>query len=357
MKIPRFSRHVGLPRPRRSQFNKKLEIVKRFGIWLKHQQYTGPVIKHYCVIARELCHFSRQKSFRSITPLDISEFLEASSGANWRPDRFRYYLCALRCFFEFMYLGGVVDSVAPRFVRGPAKMPSIPRTLSQSQIQAMIEGTPSVRDRALLEFLYATGSRTSEILPLNVEDLDFEHMRVKVFSKGRERIVYFGRQAAKIMRLYLGGRKKGPLFVDDLPQQKGSLVRSGRSWQARWREYPTRIHRTKYLGDPRKVPYREARARFAKLMASVGLRRERRKLTNNSIQIVVRKAGERIGLKGICPRMLRHSCATHLLENGADIRFIQALLGHKWLTSTQIYTRVCDADVAAAFKNCHPRAA
>jgi site-specific recombinase XerD len=348
--LPRYHSRV------KDKSNRKLETVSRFNTWLEYQQYTFNTRRHYCNIAREACVYFGQKPLRSIAPLDITEFLRHSSTTLWTAATFRAHLSALRCFFEFLYLGGVVDSIAPRFVRGPGKIHTLPKVLTQVQVQRLIEAATTPRDRALLELLYATGCRSGEIPKLKVEEVDFRNCRIKVCSKRRERIVYFGKPAANALRFYLEGRTTGPLFLDDRPIQRGQLVRSGRIWQARWREYPGKIHHTKYLGNPAKMSYRAANERFHSLMETVNLRRERHAISGLVIQTVVRRAGEKIGLRGICPRMIRHSFATHLLENGADLRVIQVLLGHAFVDTTQIYASLVNFDLVSAFRNCHPRA-
>jgi site-specific recombinase XerD len=331
-------------------------MAARFDTWLKHQQYTLNTRRQYRKVVRAACAFLGRKPFRCVAPLDISDFLEHISTSRWTDDTFRAYLAALRCFFEFLYLGGVVDSIAPRFVRGPAKTHKLPKVLTQDQVNRLIEAAKTPRDRAILELLYGTGCRIGEIQKVKVEEIDFRYRRLRVCSKGRERVVYFGKQAANAMRFYLGSRTTGPLFLDDVPIQRGQLVRSGRIWQARWREYPGRIHRTKYLGNPAKMSYRVANARFRRLMRTANLSRERHGITKWAIEQMVRGTGEKIGLTGVCPRVLRHSFATHLLENGADIRVIQVLLGHAFVNTTQIYTSLVNVDLASTFRNCHPRA-
>src|SRR5712672_2930658 len=187
--LPRYHSRVG------DKTNCKLEAVSRFNAWLEYQQYTFNTRRHYCKIAGEACVHFGQKPFRSIAPLDIADFLRHSSTSRWTAATFRTHLSALRCFFEFLYLGGVVDSIAPRFVRGPIKVHTLPKVLTQAQVERLIEAATTPRDRALLELLYATGCRSGEIPKLKVEEIDFRNRRIKVCSKGRERIVYFGKRA------------------------------------------------------------------------------------------------------------------------------------------------------------------
>jgi len=349
----------GLPRFHSSAGNKKerkLEMVSRFDTWLEHQLYTSGTRQEYCRIAREACLFFGNKPLRSVGPLNIGDFLKHTSTARWTGDRFRAYLGALRRFFEFLYLGGVVDSIAPRFVRGPVKNHKLPRVLTQVEVRKLIESATTARDRAMLEFFYGTGCRVGEIYKLKLEDIDLRHRRVRVSSKGKERVVYFGKSAANALKLYIGSRKTGPLFLDSIPIQQGTLVRGRRTWQARWREYPGGSHRTKHLGSPAKMTYRVASAKFRRLMKSVNLKRDRHAITKVAIGKLVRGIGERIGLKDVSPRVLRHSFATHLLENGADLRVIQTLMGHALVSTTQIYTSLINVDLATTFRNCHPRA-
>ena len=346
--------HLGVPRPSPTKHPEdKGEIVARFAIWLDHQKYAKSTNRAYCYIARQACRFFNRKRLRSVTPLDVSEFIGKASSSDWGTGQIRYALTALRCFFDFLYLGGLVDSVAPRFVRSPHKSHLLPRVLSQVQVRRLIEAATTARNRALLEFLYATGCRVGEVAALKVEDIDFAHRCTRVCSKGTERIVYFGRSASSALRFYLGKRTCGPLFLDDLPQQQGQLIRgSDRVWQARWREYPSRTYHTKYLGNPQKMPYRVAKTKFARLMRTLELGRDRHALTKYGIEAIVRITGERLGIKGVLPRILRHSFATHLLENGADLKVVQVLLGHAHMGTTEAYLHVGGAEVATTFSGC-----
>ena len=359
MSLRRFASDRGLPRYHsriEGKVERKQEMVARFDMWLEHQEFTPGTRKYYCNIVRESCSYFGKKTFRSIAPLDIENFLQHASRSGWNCWKYRHYLAALRCFFEFLYLGGVVDSIAPRFVRGPRIVHRQPKVLTQSEVNKLIESATTPRDRALLEFLYSTGCRLCELLQLKVEDIDWRHRRTCVYAKRRERTVYIGGRAAKALRFYLGSRKTGPLFLDDIPAQTGQLARSRNIWQARWREYPSGSRRTRYLGNPNKMSYAAARKKFKSFIRATLLKRERRAVTNYSVKRMVRQLGERLGLKGASARMLRHCFATHLVENGADIRVIQALMGHAFLSTTAIYASVSNIHLESVYRNCHPRA-
>jgi site-specific recombinase XerD len=104
------------------------------------------------------------------------------------------------------------------------------------------------------------------------------------------------------------------------------------------------------------MSYAAARKKFKSFIRATLLKRERRAVTNYSVKRMVRQLGERLGLKGASARMLRHCFATHLVENGADIRVIQALMGHAFLSTTAIYASVSNIHLESVYRNCHPRA-
>jgi integrase/recombinase XerD len=103
------------------------------------------------------------------------------------------------------------------------------------------------------------------------------------------------------------------------------------------------------------MSYRAAKTKFAQLMKTVELKRERHALTKYGIEAIVKVTGERLGMKSVVPRILRHSFATHMVENGADLRAVQLLLGHARLDSTQTCLDLGGTEVASTFASCHPR--
>jgi integrase/recombinase XerD len=194
----------------------------------------------------------------------------------------------------------------------PRKPQRLPHALSQSEAARLLEqpipaDAAGLRDRAMLELLYATGMRVSELTSLDTSDLDLEQAEVRVTGKGnKERLVPLGATAADCVERYLkfgrprllGGRSQHAVFLN---QQGGRLSRSGA-----WR--------------------------------------------------IIKKYAERAGLgEHLTPHTLRHSFATHLLENGADLRYIQELLGHASISTTQIYTHVSREKIKEIYMQAHPR--
>ena len=338
-----------------------LEMTRRFGRWLMAQKYAVSTQERYCRIARNLCRFIGNRRLASVTPMDIGDYLTKTLPDRWADSYISDRLGALRSFFDFLYLGGVVDSVAPRFLRARARPKALPRALTQAQIKKLIRTAIHPRDRALVELLYATGCRIGEIRVLRVEEIDFGGRKFRVRAKRRERFVYFGSFAAQALRRYLDGRKTGYLFQDKIKPQKGYITYYRKAWIGNWKDYrpgPRRgAKHSKWLGNPAAVSRAEAQRRFKKFLKGIDLVRQKpdRPMNRSTLSSVVREIGRRAGIGKIGPHAIRHSFATHLLERGADIRAIQEMLGHVYLTSTQVYTRISNKAVRATFRRFHPR--
>lgn len=201
----------------------------------------------------------------------------------------------------------------------PAAVPAgLPKALSEEEVARLLaavtgDDPPARRDRAVLEVLYGTGLRISELAGLDVDDLDLDAGLLKAFGKGsKERVVPVGRFACAALAAWLEGGR--PAFVP-----------------ARWAR----------RGDAAAV-----------LLSSRG-----RRMSRQAIWTVVRGAATRAGLAHkVTPHVLRHSCATHMLDHGADIRVVQVMLGHASITTTQVYTRVSQERLRAAYELAHPRA-
>jgi site-specific recombinase XerD len=295
--------------------------------------------------------------------MHIGEFLTHSLPHDWGDSYVNDQLCPLRSFFDFLYLGGVVDSVAPRFLKARPRTKPLPRAPTEMQVKKLIRNASHPRDRALIELLYATGCRIGEIRLARVEDIDFRRRTFRVRGKRKDRVVYFGSQAASTLHQYLKGRKTGYIFQDKIEPQKGYITYYWKAWIGNWMDYRSGKKggdkRTKWLGNPAVVSREQAHKRFRTFLHYQAIDLERHKpdrpLNRSALSFVVREIGRKAGIGKISPHALRHSFATHLLQRGADIRAIQELLGHSYLSSTQIYTRITNNAVRATFRKFHPR--
>lgn len=228
-------------------------------------------------------------------------------------------VAAIRMFHRFL-VTEAIRSDDPTSGLDGVKVPSgIPKPLDEETVIRLIEscsaGDPlSRRDRALLEMMYGTGARVSEIVGLSTSDIDFDGQLVRLFGKGsKERIVPFGSSALAALDDWYG------------PQGRARLI------PAQWR------NRT------------DAEAVF--------LNRRGGRISRQGVWLVIKQAGERAGItEQLSPHVLRHSCATHLLDHGADLRVVQEMLGHATISTTQLYTRVSQERLWESYAAAHPRA-
>jgi integrase/recombinase XerD len=226
-------------------------------------------------------------------------------------------LVAVRSFHRFCASEGLLESDPSEQVGAPRVPQGIPKALDEREIDGIlhsVEGQAprAQRDRAILEVLYATGVRISELVGLDLADVDLDDGIARVLGKGdKERVVPMGRAA----RAELG----------------------------------------RYCADGR-LALRSPRARRRDADA-VFLNARGGRLTRQGCWQIVRRAGERVGLgERLSPHVLRHSCATHMLDHGADIRVVQELLGHSSVSTTQVYTKVSPERLRAVYESAHPRA-
>jgi integrase/recombinase XerC len=233
-------------------------------------------------------------------------------------------LAATRTFLRYLRREGVIQDDPGALVATPKREVRIPRHLSEDEMTALIsaagDATPLARrDRAILELFYASGLRLSELVGLDVDDVNLSAKMVRVLGKGRkERIVPFNTSSVKAIRAYLGDRE---------------MLRRGRG---PFSKTPGEGTRTR---NPLFVNYRGGR------------------LTVRSVDRLVRRYVAASSARlGISAHALRHSFATHLLQRGADLRAIQELLGHARLSTTQRYTHVNAAQLLEVYRKAHPRA-
>ena len=227
-------------------------------------------------------------------------------------------LASLRTFFQFLVREGTIETNPAKLVATPKIERKLPNHLSMEDAVRFIE-TPDLntdlgkRDRAIIEFLYATGIRVGELVSIDLKDIDFREKLVRVTGKRKkQRIVPFGEPSLQAMMHYLSETR--PIFLNNCPPAT-----------------------------------RNANAVFLNYQGT--------RITTRSVGRMIDKYIKRCAdIHDISPHSLRHSFATHLLDQGADLRDIQELLGHALLSTTQIYTQVSMEKMIEVYDRSHPKA-
>jgi integrase/recombinase XerD len=253
------------------------------------------------------------------TPGDLERHLADLRAAGRNPASLARATTALRGLYRFWVGEGTIANDPTADVRSPKLPRRLPKALEESQVIGLIESVDGIepvdlRDRALLEVLYGTGARISEVVGLSLMDLTGDDGMLRVFGKGaKERLVPLGAYAGGALDRWLG---------------------------------PS--------GRPRMAPERFARRTDAE---AVFLNVRGARLSRQGAWAAVQGRAERVGLGDVVsPHVLRHSCASHMLAHGADIRVVQEVLGHVSIATTQLYTRLSQDHLRASYLRAHPRA-
>jgi integrase/recombinase XerC len=259
----------------------------------------------------------REVDVKQIDHITIREWLSSLHAAQKKKTSVARKLAALRTFFQFLVREGIVELNPAKLVSTPRLEKKLPVHLSVEDAIRFIE-TPDTetdlgkRDRAILELLYGTGVRVSELTKLDLGDVDFKEKLIRVTGKRRkQRIVPFGDPALHALLGYLTVRNG---FLQNAP-----------------------------------IDERESEAVFLNYQGTRITTRSVGRMVDKYIQICA-------GIHNISPHALRHSFATHLLDSGADLRDIQELLGHARLSTTQIYTHVSMEKLIEVYDKSHPKA-
>ncbi|MCD4780497.1 MAG: tyrosine recombinase XerC [Candidatus Omnitrophica bacterium] len=254
-----------------------------------------------------ISHVGDEKQIEDIDYFVLRKYLAHLRSARFSARTINRKLSALRSFFKFLVREGHLQHNPVLLLSSPKMERTLPHFLSEDEMNRLMEcpsneDVPGLRDRSILETLYSTGIRVSELVGLNVEHVDFIGNIIKVYGKGKkERLVPIGDQALKVIRKYLAMR--------------------------------THKNRSVFLN------------KFGTRLSSRGVR--------NIVNKYIHKASITCH---VSPHMFRHSFATHLLNRGADLRAVQELLGHVNLSTTQIYTHVTTDRLKKIYNNAHPRA-
>ena len=345
--------------PCASDFNN--DLTTRFVRWLSVQQYSTHTNRHYLASVVSLCHFLDDIPATDVTHLDIRDFLASVAQRGVKRATIWRAMSALRCFFDFLNMGGVIAWSPPRFVRMPRLKRRVPRVLTEHQMHLLSSAAVDLNEQTMIEVLYGTGARAGEVRSMRVEDVDLTARRIRVLGKCGYRYVLFPRAIKGLLRRYIGKRRSGYLFVcRSFPRKLHLMHEPNGAWRSYFYKYDPTIKRSVrvYWRAPKKdrLTYNQALSRLKRRIPYpvpemlIG----RKPLGTTTVRYIVMRVGLKVGIQ-VNPQLIRHTFATHLLDHGADIRMIQKMLGHISVATTQTYTHVSMKQVQRVLDKCHPR--
>lgn len=278
----------------RSARRKNQQLAMGFARWLYVRNLSPRTRSGYERSVRKFLDVLGADDVCMVTQQRMRIFIAELGGSK---EVIRHHLISLGQFFRFLTVAGLIRVSPTFFLSLPKRTRSLPRCLSEEEAKRFLRAAKSPCERALTELLYATGCRLSEIRGMRIEHVDFREKTIRVLGKGdKQRDVLFGRKAADTLRKYLVRRTRGFVFCN----------------------------------------------------------RQGRALNTRAIQNIVSDVARRAGLSGVHPHTLRHSFATTMLSRGADLRYVQELLGHVSVATTALYTHLATDDLIRTHRNCHP---
>jgi site-specific recombinase XerD len=292
----------------------ELDITSYIDKFLDHLKSMGRsdhTVTNYAVDLTQFAEYLEKQNVKKISGINsdnLRGFIRDVMGFGLAKSSASRKLSALKGFVRWLYKREYIQADFAKELRGP-KLPEIlPRALSYKETERLITEGPEPgksfeRDRLLLEIMYGSGLRVSEVTGLNAEDVALGQRIFTVTGKGdKTRIVPFSKTVQKLLEDWLTKRniESGPIFVSD------------------------------------KKPFK--------------------RLTVRTVHRVVERAAKRVGIHGISPHTLRHCFATHMLENGAPLRMVQEMLGHESISTTQRYLTITTEQIKKSYMNAHPRA-
>ena len=296
--------------------------VEEFLSWMVAEKGRAP--NTLAAYRRDLRAYCKWLGAHGSTPLDVDHqqlvaFVGERRASGAATSSIARQLAAIRMLHRYLSIEGERRDDPAADLEGVRVPAGLPKPLTEAQVISLIDAVVVTepihrRDLALIELLYATGARISEAVGLSIGEIDLGARLVRLYGKGsKERIVPFGSTAASAL--------------DDWFSPSGRAAMVPDRWRSR----------------------SDAEAVF--------LNARGRRLSRQAAWAVIKKYGVRAGIGGeLSPHVLRHSCATHLLDHGADLRVVQEMLGHASISTTQIYTKVSQERLWDVYRSAHPRA-
>ena len=256
--------------------------------------------------------YDNKMDYTTVKSEDIVNYLDYLKKLDKKPATISRHLASIRLFYEYLEKNKIVNDKPTEGIPSPKIEKKVPSILSSQEVSLLLEqpkgeDLKSLRDKAMLEMAYATGMRVTEIISLNVDDVNFSTSSVTCKGENKQRIIPLGKLALDALDEYL-------------TKARPNLIRNENE---------------------------------TALFVNVNGKR----LTRQGVWKIIKFYKEQAHItKEITPHVLRHSFATHLLQNGADLKSIQTMLGHSDISSTQVYMQFQDESIKKIYKQAHPRA-
>lgn len=295
----------------------RLDLKKEIENYINHlrfeRNYSPNTLRSYMSDLLNFYEFCQEKNLDFTSKRNIRNYIQFIAQKNYKSSTFVRKVISLRSFFEYLFNFEKIKEDLTVFIPTPKMEKKLPQFLSIEEVMKFLNSPNldsflGIRDRAILETLYATGIRVSELVGINEEDINWSYGEIRVFGKrAKERVVIVGEESLKLLQLY--------------------------------KEYvrPQLLKRSN----------KNERAFF--------LNAKGERITDRGVRMIVKKYAKILNKK-ISPHTLRHTFATHLLEGGADLRYVQELLGHVRISTTQVYTHLTSEQIKKTYKLAHPRA-
>lgn len=284
-----------------------IDIIREFSDYILKKNYSNNT---YIAYLNDLYYFYLyvKKDLTLVVEDDIRGYLEYLNNKKEKITSVRRKISSFKTFYKFLYLNNYIDKKDYPLVKiaYPKLEKRLPKFIYYNDLLDIIDeatrDSDGVRDRLIIEMLYATGVRVSELINIKYDDIDFNNRRIRVLGKGnKERIVYYGEYAEEVLKEYMATHER---------------------------------NRENYLFTNSKGD----------------------KITDRGIRYIIDKIMNKLSVKvHVTPHVLRHTFATDMLNNGCDIKVVQELLGHSSLKTTEVYTHVTNERLKEVYYNCFPR--
>lgn len=292
------------------------DVLNKFVIYLKDEKnYSDYTITNYSIDIEEFYVFLKKENITQLQDVDykvLRKYLNYMTENKYSNKTISRKLSSLRTFFKYLVKKEIINDNPMILISNPKEEKKLPKYLNYGEIEKILEipnkeTTLGLRNACILEILYSTGIRVSELVNLKIRDIDFYNKKIRVLGKGnKERMVLFGNRCENLLERY--------------------------------------IKESRAVLNKNKVEYL--------FLNSLG-----QNISVRSIENIIDKIEKEACLKfSISPHVFRHTFATHLLDNGADLNSVKELLGHENLNTTAIYTHVSNERLRKVYLECHPRA-